>query len=438
MVAMRRVVITGMGLICPLGNSKEALWEAIRAGQSGVLPVSAADHGEIPVPFAAEARQFQGKIEDFGPLDKERSKAIRKGLKMMCRECQMGVASAQLALHDAGLSGKTDPSRTGIAFGVDHVITMPDDFLAGVQQCSTDGRFDYSRWATEGMPKMSPLWLLKYLPNMPASHLAIYNDLRGPNNSLTMREAAANMAVGEAFQIILRGSADAMLAGATGTRLHPLKAIHALQQEQVSTVAGDPSSACRPFDLHRTGMILGEGAATLVLEELNTALARGATIYGEVLAAASSASAGRGLVAHRSQAMVNVLRAVLRSADLSPDEVGHLHAHGLATRSCDIDEAQAIHEVFRRRDRPLPVVAAKSYFGNLGAGSGMIELAASLMALEKGDLFPVLNYQTPDPECPVSVAVDRDVPAGPTFVNLSVTPQGQASAVLVRRYEPGA
>jgi len=253
-----------------------------------------------------------------------------------------------------------------------------------------------------------------------------------------MREAAANMAVGEAFQTILRGSADAMLAGATGTRLHPLKLIHALQQEQVSTVDGDPASACRPFDLHRTGMVLGEGAGTLVLEELNTALARGATIYGEVLASASSAAAGRNLVAHRSQAMVNVLRAVLRSADLSPDEVGPLHAHGLATRSCDIDEAQAIDEVFHHRDRPLPVVAAKSYFGNLGAGSGMVELAISLTALEKGEIFPVLNYQTPDPECPISVAVDRDAPAGATFINLSVTPQGQASAVLVRRYEPVA
>lgn len=435
MVAMRRVVITGMGLISPLGNSKEALWESICAGRSGVREMALIPPGTLPLPFAAEAWQFQGKIEDFGPLSKEQSKAIRKGLKVMCRECQMGVAAAQLALHDAGLDGKTNPVRTGIAFGADHMITLPEDFSSGVLQCVSDGRFDFSRWPTEGMPKMSPLWLLKYLPNMPASHLAIYNDFRGPNNSLTMREAAANVAVGEAYQAILRDGADVMLAGATGTRLHPIKIIHAMQQEQVSTADGNPSAACRPFDLHRTGMVLGEGAAAVVLEEMNSAVARGATIYGEVIASACSAVVGRNMVARRDQALINVLHAVLRSADVSPDGVGHLHAHGLATHSCDIDESLAIHEVFRRRDRALPVVAAKSYFGNLGAASGMVELAASLLAVRQGHLFPVLNYETPDPDCPVAAVRAHDVPAGQTFINLSVTPQGQASALLVRRWD---
>lgn len=430
--AQRRVVITGIGLVTPLGNSKEALWSALAAGRSGVGPLVALPPGALPVKYGAEA-PFQGKVEEFGPLEKEQAKAIRKGLKVMCRECQMGVAAAQLALTDSGLAGKTDPVRTGIAFGSDYMVSLPDEFASGIAGClGPDRRFEFSRWAREGMPKMSPLWLLKYLPNMPASHLAIYNDLRGPNNSLTMREAAANVAVGEAYQAILRDSAEVMIAGATGTRIHPLKTVHALQQEQIALGNGDPATVSRPFDRDRSGMVLGEGAAALVLEEMQAARARGATIYGEVVAAASSAVAERAMRAHRDQAMRNVLAAVLRGAGVTPDEVGHIHAHGLSTTTCDAAEAQAIQAVFGGRRQPIPVVAAKSYFGNLGAASGLVETAASLMAFGRGRLFRVLNYCHADPECPVNVVTDEAVPPGECFVNLNVTPQGQASAILIR------
>jgi 3-oxoacyl-[acyl-carrier-protein] synthase II len=389
----------------------------------------------LPISFAAEARQFRGKIDDFGPLDKERKKAIRKGLKVMCRECLMGVASAQLALTDAGIDlSQTDPHRIGVVFGSDYMLTVAEEFSEGILRClDDDGRFEFSRWAGEGMPKMSPLWLLKYLPNMPASHLAIYNDLRGPNNSITLREASANAAVAEAFQVILRGNADAMLAGATGTRLHPMKMVHALQQEELAATDTEPTRASRPFDRDRTGMVLGEGAATLLLEELAAAEARGAPIYGEVIAGATSSAVGRDMVARRDQAMVNVLRAVLHAAQLSPEQIGHVHAHGLSTRSCDAEEAKAVNDVFGRRTHPVPVVAAKSAFGNLGASSGMVELIGSLLALEHGHLFRVLNYDTPDPACPVAAVTDDQTEAGDSAVNLSVTPQGQAAAVIVRR-----
>jgi len=435
--ARRRVVITGVGLISPLGSTKESLWEALSQGQSGVGPLTVLPPDTLPIPFAAEADQFDGKISDFGPLEKDRKKAIRKGLKVMCRECLMGVASAQLALADSGLdANRADPVRTGITFGADYMLTVPDEFTEGIREClDPEGHFEFSRWAPEGLPKMSPLWLLKYLPNMPASHLAIYNDLRGPNNSLTLREAAANAAVGEAFQTILRGSADAMLAGATGTRLHPMKMVHALQQEELAGGNGDPARASRPFDRDRTGMVLGEGAGTIVLEELSAAEARGATILGEIVASATSSAVGRKMIAHRRQAMANVLRAVLQSADLKPEQLGHLHAHGLSTRSCDAEEAQAIDEVFGPRAEPLPVAAAKSNFGNLGAGGGMIELAASLLALKHDRLFPLLNYETPDPGCPMAAVARADTPPGESFINLNVTPQGQAAAVLVRRFE---
>ena len=391
----------------------------------------------MPVRFGAEARQFTGEIDDFGPLEKEQKKAIRKGLKVMCRECQMGVAAAQLALADAGLKlGAADPDRTGISFGADYMLSVPEEFTEGIVQCLDEqGRFQFARWGAEGMAKMSPLWLLKYLPNMPASHLAIYNDFRGPNNSLTMREAAANAAMGEAYQIILRGSADVMLVGATGTRLHPMKMVHAVQQEEVASGDGDPAAASRPFDRDRRGMVLGEGRRGHRARRTCRGPGprrRRSTARWSAAASSSVAAAAAGGPARSGDAKRAAGR-VARRPGPSADDVGHLHAHGLSTRTCDVEEAQAIREVFAARSAPLPVAAAKSYFGNLGAGSGMVELIASLLALQHDRLFPVLNYATPDPECPVAAVRNGDVPPGPSFINLNVTPQGQAAAVMVRR-----
>ena len=426
-----------MGLVSPLGSSKEELWDGLAAGRGAIGPLTMTSDGVLPLKFAAEAKQFTGDIENFGPLDKEQKKAIRKGTKMMCRECQMGVAAAQIALADAQFApGKLNSDRTGVSYGSDYMISMPDDFSEGIREC-TDGdrRFHFENWGAEGLPKMNPLWLLKYLPNMPASHIGIYNDLRGPSNSVTIREASSNIALGEAYQILLRGGAEAMLAGCTGTRLNPSKVMQVSMQEELASHDVEPGKASRPFDLHRTGMVLGEGAGAVILESLTAAEARGAAIHGEILAAASSCVAGRRQLANRRQAVENVLKSLLHAAAMKPEEIGHINAHGLGTRSCDIEEAQAISAVFGGRSLPVPVVAIKSAIGNLGAAGGAVEMIASLMALRHGHLFAALNYETPDPECPVFMPTDGSVEAGSSFINLSVTPQGQASGILIRRFE---
>ena len=432
---LRRIVITGLGAICPLGSSSESIWEALSSRKSGVGPLTFMPLESFPIKVAAEADQFLGKIDDFGPLEKDQKKAIRKGLKVMCRESQMGIAAAQLALADSGImSQQIDPTRMGISFGSDYMLSPPDDFVEGVAKClDEDGQFAFDRWGSDGMPQMSPLWLLKYLPNMPGSHLAIYNDLQGPNNSITLREASANYCIGEAVNIMRRGRADVMLVGATGTRLHSMKTIHCVGQEELATEVDDPAKASRPFDRDRTGMVLGEGSGAIVLEEYEAAKARGAKILGEIVATASSSAIAPSMVARRDEAIANVLRGVLQRAEMSPDGIGHINAHGLSTRSGDADEARAIARVFAGRANPVPVVAAKSYFGNLGAGGGMVELIASLLAQSNDRLFPVLNYDTPDPECEVNVVTDDVTPPGDAFVSVSVTPQGQASAALVSR-----
>jgi 3-oxoacyl-[acyl-carrier-protein] synthase II len=185
--------------------------------------------------------------------------------------------------------------------------------------------------------------------------------------------------------------------------------------------------------LNRQGTVLGEGAAAVVIEELAHAQARGATIYGEVVGHASSQVTDRNFVACRDRALANVMRMTLADAGATIDDVGHIHAHGLGTQSCDAEESAAIREVLGPRADSVPVAAAKSYFGNLGAGSGMVELIASLLAMQNGKLFPILNYETPDPACPI-VAARSGTNPGRSVMNLNVTPQGQASAVLVRAW----
>mgnify|MGYP002622940618 CR=1 FL=1 len=431
----RRVVITGMGVICPLGNTLEDLWSGLTSQKSGVasLPDGL---GHLPTRIGAVAGEFSGDISGFGELAPPLKKAIRKGLKLMCRESQMAVAAAQRALDDAGFADAGyPPERAGIVFGSDYMLSEPSELATGMGLCFDEaGAFHFSRWGESGMREMQPLWLLKYLPNMPACHVAIYNDLRGPNNSLTLREASSNAAIGEAGRTIARGSADLMVAGATGTRLHTMKRIHTALAEEIAD-GDDAEGAPRPFAKDRRGMVLGEGSGAIVLEEYESARQRGARIYGELVGSGSSVVARPRGPGCRDMALANAMRAALNDARLRLDQIGHIHAHGLGTQTADIDESRAIGEIFGDQVTQPPVTTAKSYFGNLGAGSGTVELVASLLALAHAQLFPVLNFHTADPECPVNVARGDNGAAGSSFLNSNVTQQGQAAVVAVRRLD---
>ncbi|QDT69959.1 3-oxoacyl-[acyl-carrier-protein] synthase 2 [Planctomycetes bacterium MalM25] len=449
--AERRVVITGVGLVSPLGSSPATYSAALAEGRSGVT----AREGSTARPAVGGfATEFSGKIGDFGELEGPQKKAIRKGLKVMCRETQMAVAAAQHALADAGAAEAFDPERVGVVLGSDYMLTLPEDYVDAIKKCQADADFDYDQWGGDGLGEMQPLWMLKYLPNMPASHIAIFNDLRGPNNSLTMREAGGLMAVGEAFRILARGDADRMVAGATGTRVLPMQAIHALQETDLP-VAGagfshegptdaDPATLSRPFDAARTGMVCGEGAGMVVLEALDAAQARGAKIYGEVVGFGSSVVAkpgpdGASLVGDNRTAIANATKVALRDAGMQPAELGHVNANGVGAPAADRDEAAALRDALRDAADDTPVVALKSYFGELGAGGGVIELAGSLLAFDQegplaGALPRTLNHEQTDPECPIQVAAQAGVPTGDAFLALNTTPQGQAAAVCVKRF----
>ena len=432
----RRVVITGMGAISPLGNSIDTHWDRLTSGKSGVDILKSIPSDSFPVDIGGECTEFDGTVENFGELDKKLKRNVKKGLKLMCREIQMGVAAAQLAMQHSGLDvAEKDPTRVGTMFGSDYIITNPAEFQKGIREClSEEGGFNFDKWAEQGLVNVEPTWLLKYLPNMPASHVAIFNDLQGPSNSLTVRESSSNIAIGEAVTIIRRGSADALVTGSTGSRIHPLRTIHVSLQEQLADrhseiAGGDATKACRPFDNNRSGIVMGEGAGVLILESLEMAESRSAKIYGEVTGYGSSAVRRTDGAADFKAAFSNAIHMALNVAGVDADSIGHVQAHGVSGLRCDREEAEAIAERFP----DTPVTATKSYMGNLGAGSGMVEAISGILAMENNSLFPILNCDEIDPNCKIRTAKQGDA-AGDSFINLSVTPQGQASATIIARF----
>lgn len=412
--AMRpRIVVTGIGVVCRLGRTATKMWESLTTPQSSAN--------------AADGRaDFDGRIDQFCDLPAATRKAIQKSLKLMNRETQMGVAAGQQALQDSGLIGNHDPDRIGICFGAENFPVMPEDFQAGVEACSDEAGFDCTRWGQDGIPEVAPLWILKCLPNMPACHLAILNDLRGPGNTITQRDVAANMAIAEACRIIQDGDADAMIVGATGTTLTASETQH--------NVLAPERDLCRPFDRRRRGSVPGEGAGVIVLETEQSALRRGAMIYGEILGAASASCLGKDRAIACRNSLASAMRQTMQRAELVPASLGHIHAHGLGTIDSDFAEAQAICQVFGESASRIPVVAAKSQLANSGAGAGILELITSLLALRNGHLFPVLNFNESDPMCPVRPARNCDDAAGNSFLNLNMFGRGLASCVAAGAY----
>lgn len=421
-------VVTGLGVVSPIGIGKDAFIENLRAGRPGISPVTLFRGIAVPGGMGGEVKDFTDES-----AKKIWLKEQRKWIKVMCREIAMGAAAATLALTDSALNLETiDHQRLGVEFGANLMFFMPDAMAYPCRACETaEGEFQYPEWGTTGLEKMEPLWLLKYLPNMPACHIAIYADARGPSNSLTMDEVSGNAAICEALSVLRRGAADAMIVGTTGTRIHPTKAIHATQWDQVGYDAAHPDLSCKPFDVHRSGQVVGEGAASLILETPEYAAARGAHVYGRIIAGATSCVTDRaGNPLHQS-ALVNAIKIALRQAGMRPEEIGHINAHGLGARKEDQAEADAIREVFGASAPRIPVTAYKGYYGNAGASSGSLDLVATLVSLQDGVLYPALGCQTPDPSCGLNVVCHEPQRiSNKTFMKLSYTRRGQASVII--------
>jgi 3-oxoacyl-[acyl-carrier-protein] synthase II len=420
---MREVVITGLGIVSPIGVGRDQVWDSISKRASGVKPIDAYAAAGWLSPWGGEVRDFEPK-EFIQP---------RKSIKVMSREIQLASAAAEMAWQDAGLAeASIDAERFGVIGAAGLLYCELEELRQPFKSWINEESFDIEQWSRLAMGEMYPLWMLKYLPNMPACHIGIRYDARGPNNTIAQGDVSSLMAIAEAADLIRRDLADVMIVGGTGSRVNVTDmAWHAgarvARSDASNNGVADPATLCRPFDLQRSGMVYGEGAAELVLESREHAERRGARPLARIIGSASRYETTAESQQPSGDAIRRAIKAALSAAKLESFQIGHVNAHGNSTVEDDRAEASAIRATLG----DVPVTAPKSFFGNLGHGSGAVELGVSLVALANGAIPPTLNYETADPDCPVNVVTTTKAPVSKTFVKLNHNTLGQATAVLV-------
>jgi 3-oxoacyl-[acyl-carrier-protein] synthase II len=379
---MRRVVVTGMGVVSPFGVGIDAFWDGLTQGRSGVRRITRFDASPYP-------SQIAGEVPDFTAA----AHLPRRDVVRTDAFIHFALISALAALGDSGVKVDGQNDRVGVSIGTG---------MGGVPLL-------LSSWETlrrEGMPGVSAYALPGSLPNMAAGWVSMRTGARGPLFSPTTACAASSQAVGDAFRTIQRGDADVMLAGGTDSLIHPLVIAGFSAIRALSTRNDDPQQASRPFDRERDGFVLGEGAGILVLEALEPARARGAHIYAEVLGYGLSADAHHP-TASSSEGPARAMLLALADAKLGPEAVDYVNAHGTSTQLNDQHETQAIKAVFGDHARRLAVSSIKSMTGHLVGAAGGVEAIATVLALHHGILPPTINYTTPDPACDLDYVPNR-------------------------------
>jgi 3-oxoacyl-[acyl-carrier-protein] synthase II len=439
----RRAVITGIGAVTPLGIGALALWEGLQAGRSAVQRLTGEHITAFPSQIGAPVDGFDARLY----LDKKE----RKRLSVMSRPFQFAVAAARLARDDAGLgTEQIDPTRLATVLGAGTIPNDLNDFIRGGRLATVGvGHVDLQRWGLEGMSLVPPMFMLGYIPNMMGCHVSVLNDAQGPSNTIVATDAAGLLALGEAWRYVANDRADAVLVGSADARLSIIGTIRQHLMTPLSKRNQAPERACRPFDRERDGVVLGEGGAVFVMEELEHARRRGATIYAELVGFGSSfdKSVDRRFGRWRDGAprdrrepyarrggehgLTRAIRLALDQAGLVPVDLDHVNAHGLSTIPDDIWEAEGVAAALGGAD--VPVFAPKSYLGQLSAGSSPVELAASLLALRHGVLPASLNHEQPDPRCPIKVSTQPRPVKKPHFLKVAFTELGHGVALVCRQ-----
>ena len=373
----RRVVVTGLGLITPLGTGTQKTWEGICKGASGIDRITTFDTADSPV-------QIAGEVKDFDPEDF----IERKEIKKMDVFIQYALSAGSMAIEDAGMKiTEANADRVGVIVG------------AGIGGIQTIERY-HSVLLQNGQRRISPFFIPMLITNLAAGQISMRFGARGPNSCVTTACAAGTHAIGDAFKIIQRGDADAMIAGGSESAITPLTIAGFANMKALSSRNDTPQKASRPFDVERDGFVIAEGAGIVVLEELEVALARRAKIYAEVTGYGMTADAyhmtapdpeGRGVV--------NCMRMALRDAGIAPEAVNYINAHGTSTPYNDKHETTAIKRVFGEHVHQLAVSSTKSMTGHLLGAAGGIEAAFCALALSESIIPPTINYEHPDPEC---------------------------------------
>ncbi len=410
----RRVVITGMGAVTPLGRNVKDTWEGLVAGRSGIDWLANLDTDSYPVKVAGEVKGF----EPAEHID-------RKDARRMARFSQFAVVAAQEASADASLEpGAVDPERVGILLG---------NGIGGFPNTEQAVRTIVDK----GGMRMDPFFMLKMLPNMAASHISMRHQAKGYSSTISTACAAATQAMGEAARVIRRGDADVMLAGGTEAGISELGMASFAVMKVLSTRSDDPTKASRPFDAKRDGFVSAEGAAIFIFEGLDHARARGVPILAEVAGAAATADAYH-MVAPCADGdgAARCMRLALKDAGVSPEEVDYVNAHGTSTSLNDASETLAIRAALGEHAYEVPVSSSKSMFGHALGASGALESVACVKTLQTGIVHPTTNYEYPDPDCDLDYVPEgaREVDARVVLKN-SFGFGGQNACLVFRRFE---
>lgn len=373
----RRVVVTGLGAVTPIGLGKDAFWNALKAGKNGIGRITHFD------PSAYDA-QIAGEVKDFDPsvyLDKKEARRLVGFIAF-------AVAAAQMALKDAGLEiNESNAPQVGTLIG---------SGIGGLKFLEEQCRILIEKGPSKCSPFMVPLML----NDMAAGIVSINTGAKGPNSCTTTACASGTNAIGDAYEIIKRGDADAMISGGTEAAITPLGIAGFCAAQALSTSNDIPEKASRPFDANRNGFVMGEGAGIVILEELEHAKKRGANIYAEVVGYGMSGDAYHMTAPHsEGDGVIRAIKAALKDAKINPQDVSYINAHGTSTELNDKLETMAIKKVFGEHAKKIPISSTKSMTGHLLGAAGGIEFVACAMSIKEDFVHPTINYETPDPNC---------------------------------------
>jgi 3-oxoacyl-[acyl-carrier-protein] synthase II len=387
----RRVVVTGMGCVTPLGTSVSELWANLKEGKSGVDYTTLFDASNFPTQISAEVKNWTVAKDGEDPAVWE-----KRG-----RHTKFAIGAARQAVNDSGVLGTVDPERFGVYLGAGEGQQDFYNFSHMMVAALKNGELDLAAFIQEGLKRLDPQLELEQEPNMPVAYVATHFGAEGPNFNCLTACAASSQAVGEATEIIRRGEADVMLSGGAHSMIHPFGVTGFNLLTALSENNAQPQRASRPFDLNRDGFILGEGAAVVVLEDYEHAKKRGAPMYGEILGYGTTADAFRITDTHpEGRGAITCMKMALRDAKKNPADIDYINAHGTSTQVNDRVETIAIKEALGPDVAyKVPVSSTKSMTGHLIAAAGATELIISLLAIRDGVVPPTINYETPDPQC---------------------------------------
>jgi 3-oxoacyl-[acyl-carrier-protein] synthase II len=423
----RRVVVTGIGVINPMGHDVETMWEGLKAGRSGVGYTTIFDASSFPTRISAEIKDW-----DFARWVDDPERWADRG-----RHTKFAIGAAKQAVGSSGiLESGIDPRRIGVYLGAGE---GNQDFLSFSRMMTAaleSDQLNLAAFIRAGLDTLQPMAELEQEPSVPVGHVAALFGAQGPNVNCLTACAASSQAVGEATEIIRRGDADAMISGGTHSMIHPFGVTGFNLLTALSTRNDQPQRASRPFDRLRDGFVLGEGAGMVILEELQRAKSRGAHIYGEVLGYGSTADAYRITDIHpEGRGAIGCMKAALDDARLTPEAVDYVNAHGTSTSVNDRVESVACKVLFGSRAMKVPISSTKSMMGHLIAAAGVTEMIVCLLAIRDQVLPPTINYENPDPDCDLDYVPNQARPAKcDVALNNSFGFGGQNVTLCVGRY----